>query len=169
MAALLTERGIQMGPMESPKADLKERARDLIRSRDPNMRIRILNVTRNTEVAGRAEVASSGAKRSKGLLGRKGLEQGEGMWIIPCEAVHTFFMQFPLDLIYLDRNHRVKKIRSNVVPWRVSACLNAHSILELPSGVIRKSETEPGDILEIEEVVRDAERTSPSLEDCGSK
>lgn len=138
-----------MGPMESPSADLKERARDLIRSGDPNMRIRILNVTRNTEVAGRAEVASSGAKRSKGLLGRKGLEQGEGMWIIPCEAVHTFFMQFPLDLIYLDRNHRVKKVRINVLPWRVSACLSAHSILELPSGAISESQTCAGDQLEI--------------------
>jgi uncharacterized protein len=113
------------------------------------MRMRVLNITRNTEVANNAEVASSGAKRSKGLLGRKRLERGGGMWIVPCEAVHTFFMQFPLDLIYLDRKHRVRKVRMHVPPWRVSFCLRAHSILELPSGAISDSQTQAGDQLEI--------------------
>jgi uncharacterized protein len=109
----------------------------------------VLNVTRNTEIANRAEVAGSGMRRSKGLLGRKGLDPGEGMWIIPCEAVHTFFMQFAIDLIYLDRNLRVKKTSEAVPAWRLSACLTAHSILELPAGTIRNSRTERGDVLEI--------------------
>lgn len=113
-------------------------------------RVQILNVTRNTQIANRAEVAGSGVKRSKGLLGRKGLERGEGMWIIPCEAVHTFFMQFPLDLIYLDKKNCIKKVRSNVRPWRLSACLSAHSILELPVGAIRDSQSQPGDIVKFE-------------------
>jgi uncharacterized protein len=112
-------------------------------------RVVVVNVTRNTQIANRAEIAGSGMKRSKGLLGRKGLAPGEGMWIIPCEAVHTFFMQFPIDLIYLDRNHRVKKTREAVPAWRLSACLSAHSILELPAGTIRKTQTERGDVLEI--------------------
>jgi uncharacterized protein len=112
-------------------------------------RVLIRNLTRNTQIADRAEVAGTGVKRSRGLLGRKGLEPGEGMWIIPCEAVHTFFMQFPIDLIYLDRKHRIKKVRSNVVPWRFSACLSAHSIVELPAGTIQKSESEKGDLVEI--------------------
>ena len=71
------------------------------------------------------------------------------MWIVPCEAVHTFFMQFPLDLIYLDRRHRVKKVASHVAPWRISFCLSAHSILELPTGTIRESQTQIGDSVEI--------------------
>lgn len=112
-------------------------------------RVVVVNVTRNTQIANRAEIAGSGMKRSKGLLGRKGLAPGEGMWIIPCEAVHTFFMQFPIDLIYLDRKHRVKKTREAVPAWRLSACLSAHSILELPAGTIRKTQTERGDVLEI--------------------
>jgi uncharacterized protein len=112
-------------------------------------RVVVVNVTRNTQIANRAEIAGSGMKRSKGLLGRKGLAPGEGMWIIPCEAVHTFFMQFPIDLIYLDRKHRVKKTREGVPAWRLSACLSAHSILELPAGTIRKTQTERGDVLEI--------------------
>lgn len=73
------------------------------------------------------------------------------MWIVPCEAVHTFFMKFPIDLIYLDRKHRVKKIRGSVPAWRISGCLSAHSVLELPAGTIRNTLTECGDVLEIEE------------------
>jgi uncharacterized membrane protein (UPF0127 family) len=80
------------------------------------------------------------------------------MWIVPCESVHTFFMQFPLDLVYLDRKQRVKKIRSNVLPWRVSLCLSAHSVLELPSGTIRDSQTEVGDSVEIVPVVPAGDR-----------
>jgi len=110
--------------------------------------VRIVNLTRRTEIAQKAEVAGSGAKRSKGLLGRRGLAPGEGMWIVPCEAVHTFFMQFPIDLIYLDRKLRVKKTRMSVPAWRLSACLSAHSVVELPAGTINESRTEKGDLLE---------------------
>ncbi len=136
--------------MESPNnTDPRAQARDIVRSANQDVRMRILNITRNTEVASSAEVASSGAKRTKGLLGRKSLERGKGLWIVPCEAVHTFFMQFPLDLIYLDRKHRVRKVRSHVPPWRVSFCFSAHSILELPTGTIRESQTQIGDSVEI--------------------
>ena len=110
--------------------------------------VAIRNVTRGTTVAERAEVARTSAKRSKGLLGRKGLDPGGGMWIVPCESVHTFFMQFPIDLIYLDKQLRVKKVRSSVKAWRISACLTAHSILELPAGTIRDSRTQPNDTLD---------------------
>jgi hypothetical protein len=118
-------------------------------------RISILNVTRNTQIANRAEVAGSGMKRSKGLLGRKGLDAGEGMWIVPCEAVHTFFMQFPLDLIYLDKKNRIRKVKSNVRPWRLSVCLSAHSIIELPVGAIRDSQSHSGDIVKFEPAVQE--------------
>ncbi len=109
----------------------------------------VRNKTRNTQLGDRVDVAGSGAKRTKGLLGRKGLAPGEGMWIVPCESVHTFFMRFPIDLVYIDRKQRVRKVRSSVPPWRLSACLSAHSILELPAGTIQDSLTEAGDILEI--------------------
>ena len=48
------------------------------------------------------------------------------------ESVHTFGMRFPIDLVYVDRKHRVRKVRSGVRPWRMSACLTAHSVIELP-------------------------------------
>lgn len=126
-----------------------------------NDRIRILNRTRDTELASHAEVAGSGAKRTKGLLGRKGLAPGEGMWIVPCEAVHTFWMQFPIDLVYLDRSFRVRKVSPSVLPWRLSGCLSAHSVLELPSGTIRASQTQRGDLVEILPVDNSGDSTRP--------
>jgi hypothetical protein len=114
----------------------------------PDKRLQVSNITRGTVLATSLEVADSGPKRNKGLLGRKQLAHGEGLWIIPCESVHTFFMQFPIDLVYLDRNHRIKKIRNSVPAWRLSACLSAHSIIELPAGTVRDAQTQVGDTLE---------------------
>ena len=108
----------------------------------------IANRTRGTVLATRLEVADSGPRRTKGLLGRAGLNAGEGLWIVPCESVHTFFMRFPIDLVYLDRKNKVKKIRSNVGPWRISACLSAHSVIELPAGTVSNTLTQTGDTLE---------------------
>jgi len=114
----------------------------------PEIRIKVTNLTRNTDLATSMEVADTGPKRNKGLLGRQGLAPGGGLWIIPCESIHTFFMQFPIDLVYLDRENRIKKLRSAVGPWRLSACFFAHSVLELPAGAIRASQTQRGDSLE---------------------
>ena len=118
-------------------------------SEDREIRLLVTNVTRRTVLATRMELADSGPKRNKGLLGREGLSAGEGLWIVPCEAVHTFFMRFPIDLVYLDRKNRIRKVRSAVPPWRLSACLSAHSIIELPAGIIVSTQTQPGDTLEI--------------------
>lgn len=114
----------------------------------PNVRWKISNRTRGTILAEKVETADRGATRRKGLLGRDRLPPGEGLWIVPCESVHTLFMRFPIDLVYLDRNKRVRKVRSGVRPWRLSACLSAHSIIELASGAVHASKTQSGDTLE---------------------
>jgi uncharacterized protein len=119
----------------------------------PNSRLKISNLTREVVLAHCVEVADHGATRRKGLLGRSGLPAGEGLWIVPCESVHTFGMKFPIDLVYLDRNKRVKKIRSGMPPWRLSACLSAHSVIELASGTIDRTQTRPGDTLEFSPVL----------------
>ena len=116
------------------------------------VQFQVLNRARGTVLATRLEVADSAPKRTKGLLGRDSLGSGEGLWIIPCESVHTFFMRFPIDLVYLDRKNKIKKARSAVGPWRMSACLSAHSVLELPAGTIRNTQTKPGDVLEFSSV-----------------
>jgi uncharacterized membrane protein (UPF0127 family) len=115
------------------------------------VRLRVLNQTRNTELANCMEVADTGAKRNRGLLGRERLSPGEGLWIIPCEAVHTFWMQFSIDLVYLDSKKRIRKLASEVRPWRLSGCLSAQSVMELPAGTVRETRTEPGDTLEFSE------------------
>ncbi len=112
--------------------------------------IRVTNVTRHTELGDRIEVAGNGQSRRKGLLGREGLASGEGLWIVPCEAVHTFWMRFPIDLVYIDRKRRIVKTRNSVPAWRLSAALTAHSVLELPAGTIRETHSARGDTLEFE-------------------
>jgi len=110
--------------------------------------LQVLNRTRGTILATRMETADTSASRNKGLLGRACLAPGEGLWIVPCESVHTFFMRFPIDLVYLDRQKRIRKLRSSVGPWRLSACFQAHSIIELPAGTIQATRTQRGDALE---------------------
>jgi len=130
---------------------------------DPNLLLQVKNLTRQTLLADRLEVARSSAKRSKGLLGRKGLSSGEGLWIVPCESVHTFGMQFPIDLIYVDRKHRIRKLRSNVPSWRISACLSAHSVLELPAGTIRSTQCMTGDQLDLSIALSPHQDTSSTI------
>jgi hypothetical protein len=126
------------------------RARNLLISRrnaHRDFRLQVSNLTRNTVLATCMEVADSAAMRNKGLLGRERISPGEGLWIIPCASVHTFWMRFPIDLVYLDRKKRIRKLRSDVRPWRLSACLWARSVLELPPGTILGTQTQHGDRL----------------------
>ena len=116
------------------------------------MKILVRNQTRQTVLADAAELADTSAKRRAGLLKHERLEPGEGLWIVPCESVHTFFMKFPIDLVYLDKKRRVKKVRHAVPAWRLSACLFAHSVIELRAGSARESGTVAGDELEIEKL-----------------
>jgi uncharacterized membrane protein (UPF0127 family) len=111
------------------------------------LKIKVRNVTRQTVLAQGADVADTSAKRRTGLLRHERLERGEGLWIVPCESVHTFFMKFPIDLVYLDKRKKVKKVRHAVPAWRMSACLTAHSILELPAGTAAETGTVAGDEL----------------------
>lgn len=113
---------------------------------------KVLNVTRGSVLATQLTKAHTAATRQKGLLGRKSLLPGEGLWIAPCESVHTFFMRFPIDLVYLDRKLKVKKVRHSVGAWRMSACFTAYSVLELPAGTAAATRTERGDTMMIEPV-----------------
>jgi uncharacterized protein len=110
----------------------------------------VRNLTRNTVLGDRIEIAETSAARRTGLLKHTGLAAGEGLWIVPCASVHTFFMKFPIDLVYLDRHQRVRKVRHAVGPWKLSACLSARTILELAPGTAQASGTKAGDQLTIE-------------------
>jgi uncharacterized membrane protein (UPF0127 family) len=116
------------------------------------LKVLVRNHTRDTVLGDAVELADTSETRRVGLLKHTRLEPGSGLWIVPCESVHTFFMKFPIDLVYLDKQRKVRKVRHAVPAWRLSACLTAHSILELPAGTAEKSGTLPGDELVIEKL-----------------
>jgi uncharacterized membrane protein (UPF0127 family) len=82
-------------------------------------------------------VAESFGLRLRGLLGRSSLPAGEGMLIRRESSVHTFFMRFAIDVVFLDADGRVLRVDANVGPWRLKACRRARSVLELAAGEAR--------------------------------
>ena len=84
-----------------------------------------------------AEVAERFAERLRGLIGRKGLDRGKGMLIVRCNCIHTFFMRFPIDATFLDRQGNVVKTVRNIRPWRpwVWGGWRARSVLETAARV----------------------------------
>jgi uncharacterized membrane protein (UPF0127 family) len=107
----------------------------------------VVNESRNCTIANRVRLASTGGTRRRGLLGVSHLDENAGLWIVPCEAVHTFWMRIPIDTVFIDRQGYVKKLRANLKAWRLAIDLRAHSVLELAAGVLEKSGTQVGDRL----------------------
>jgi uncharacterized protein len=110
----------------------------------------VCNLTRSMLLADRAELARSFWARGRGLLGRKGLAAGEGLVIYPNNSVHTFFMRFPIDVVFVDRKDRVVGLRPQMVPQRPFAgAWGAHYTIELPAGTIAATQTQLGDQLQL--------------------
>lgn len=101
-------------------------------------------------VCERGVLAVTAWTRSKGLLGRSGLDPGEGLWIQPTGSIHMWFMRFAIDVVYADKEGRVLKLVRGIRPWRMSACRGAKVALELPVGAIDRAGVEVGDHLVIE-------------------
>jgi len=85
-------------------------------------------------VCDRCVVATSPFSRMKGLLGRSELGPGEGLLLRPASAIHTFFMRFPIDAVFLDRDWRVVGIAGDVAPWRTAGRKGAKAVLEISAG-----------------------------------
>ena len=115
-------------------------------SNDSNPEYAVVN-ERGANVAGRVSVAGTSSARRKGLSGLDALAGGRGLWIAPCEAVHTFGMKFPIDVLFLDRELCVRKIVTGLSRRRIAVCLSACSVLELDAGAILRSGTQVGDRL----------------------
>jgi uncharacterized membrane protein (UPF0127 family) len=86
----------------------------------------------------RARVARTLFERMKGLIGTKSLPKGEGMLILRCNSIHTFFMSFPIDATFLDRDDKIVKVVRNIRPWRffVWGGFRAVKVLETPAGYL---------------------------------
>ena len=85
-------------------------------------------------VCDRCVVADTPISRMRGLLGRSDLSPGEGLLLRPASAIHTWFMRFPIDAVFLDRDWRVVGISGDVRPWRARSRRGAKAVLELPAG-----------------------------------
>src|SRR4029079_1436503 len=85
--------------------------------------------------------------RRTGLLGRDSFEKGSAMVIAPSNAIHTFFMRFPIDVLFVRRNGVVVKVRRTVPPWRAVASLWAYAVIELPAGTLGVDDVRVGDML----------------------
>jgi uncharacterized protein len=96
------------------------------------------------------EMADSFFKRFKGLMFRKDPIKNEGLWIVPCNAVHMFFMKFPLDIVLLNEQNEVVELHHCLQPWKMTKPVKkAHSTLELPAGSAEKLGIRIGSILQI--------------------
>lgn len=95
-------------------------------------------------------IASGLFARLKGLLGKSGLAQGEALWIDRCNSIHTCFMRFPIDVVFVDDRMMVRKIHRNLPPWRLTwPVLKASSVIEMPAGTLQTHLIEVGDELHV--------------------
>ena len=113
---------------------------------------RIIDETRGTVVAQDVRLADGIWSRFWGLMGRRALPNDAGLLLKPTSSIHTAFMRFPIDIVFLDRSLQVVKVVPEMKPFRVSvASGGAHSALELNAGAAAKAGVEPGDQLSLEE------------------
>ena len=82
--------------------------------------------------------------RLRGLLGRSGLAEGEGMLLRPASSIHTAFMRFAIDAVFVDKENRVVKVAPEIRPWRAAACRGARAVLERAAGEAERRGIRPG-------------------------
>jgi uncharacterized membrane protein (UPF0127 family) len=98
-------------------------------------------------VCERCLLAETPLARVKGLLGRSRLDEGEGILLRPASSIHTWFMRFPIDAVFVDRDLRVVRVAENLRPWRAAARKGAHAVVELAAGESARRGVRPGDLL----------------------
>lgn len=114
------------------------------------MFLKVVNISKNQILGRQVERADTFWLRLKGLMGRKNFPPGSGLLISPCNSIHTFFMNFPIDVIFLDSEKKVIFLREEVTPSKlVFPVKEAVQVVELPAGTISMTNTEIGDSVEI--------------------
>ncbi|HEU4450586.1 MAG TPA: DUF192 domain-containing protein [Gaiellaceae bacterium] len=106
-------------------------------------------------VCERCLLAETPFTRARGLLGRPGLERGEGILLRPASSIHMWFMRFPIDAAFLDGEGRVLKVVEHLAPWRLAGCRGAKAVLELPAGEAARAGLAVGDRLTITPAARE--------------
>ena len=96
------------------------------------------------------------AARRKGLLGRDSFAKGSAMVIAPSNAIHTFWMRFAIDVLFVRRDGTVVKVCRSIPPWRMAAALWAYAVIELPAGTLAAHDARVGDVLTVVAVAESA-------------
>lgn len=113
--------------------------------------MRLLNKTKNTCLAQDVIMARTFFARAKGLLGRRQFKGPQAIVLKPCSSIHTFFMRFPIDVIFIDRDNKVIGAISSIRPFRLSPIFfNSRFAIELPSGTLKSTSTQAGDTVLLE-------------------
>lgn len=113
--------------------------------------MKIINLANNTLLSVDVLLADSFIKRLKGLLGHSLLQPGQSMLLCPANSIHTFFMSFPIDVLFVDKDNMVIKAISNIPPFRVTGIyFRSALVIELPAGIIQETKIKKGDYLQIQ-------------------
>ena len=112
----------------------------------------LVNAERGAVLATHVEPAFDSKTRRRGLLGRDSVKEDYALIIAPCSAVHTFFMRFPIDAVFVSRDGTVVKTCRAVKPWRIAGALRAFAVIEAAPGFIDRTETVPGDVMALCEI-----------------
>ncbi|MCX7781833.1 MAG: DUF192 domain-containing protein [Negativicutes bacterium] len=113
----------------------------------------IRNLSRNTVIASTARVAATFGQRLKGLLGTRELPRGEALIIRPCRSVHTFGMNYPIDVIFAGADNKIIKTVSDLGPGRIAACFAGSYVIELPAGTLAATCTQAGDQIAVSRTI----------------
>jgi uncharacterized membrane protein (UPF0127 family) len=113
----------------------------------PGAGFRLVNTRTKASVADDLFTAFDAASRKRGLLRHHSLPLGSALIIAPTSAIHTWFMKFSLDVLFVGRDGRVLKARANLTPWRISMRVGAFAVVEMTAGALAVSDTRVGDRL----------------------
>lgn len=114
--------------------------------------MKIINLTRNFLLADKVSLAENFFSRTKGLLGKKSLAENEALIIKPCNSIHTLFMRFAIDAVFLDRQNKVVALKENMEPFGFTPIYwKAYLVIELPSHTISRSLVQINDQIQLEE------------------
>ena len=110
-------------------------------------RMALVNQRTDEALADRIELAVTRNDRRKGLLGRNVFETSSALIIAPCFSIHTMFMRFDIDAVFVDDDGRAVKVVQGLGPWRIAVQPFAHAVVELPAGSLRERPVDVGDRL----------------------
>lgn len=108
-----------------------------------------MNVTKNKLIASEVEQAINFKQRAIGLLGKSSLPKNHALWIHRCRDIHTFFMKFPIDVIFVDSELKVTRVTNEIKPWRLAFHWKASSVFEMNAGEASQDKVEVGDQLHV--------------------